>query len=770
MDAVKEAFSKKERNSGAMQSFGHRLRNQFESFAAYRRMKELEWLEDLRQYKGIYDPDVKIEANNSKVYPKVTRAKVNIALSRLHEMLFPEQDKNWEIAPTPDPKLDRAVVKSIAMKLVKPGPDGQPVVPTKDELRIAIKKYANERCDLMAIQIDDQLTEMDYPQETKKVLRSGLQFGTGLLKGPMIGQRTKRIWEPTPEGDYEETEDKEEVPILNFVRLWDWYPDMSVTELVNMEGSYERHIMTKHDIRQLAKREDFYPEMIEKYLINNPHGNYVPANWETELQIIEVEAMTGKGSRFSMSSTNPLGDTDQGSNRPVGKKYEVLEFWGYVDGSDLEACGLPVDDVTLEYAANIWVLPGRGDGASCPIKAVLYPGALDHYKVFYFEKDETSIFGEGLPRVMRHSQKAISAAARMVLDNGSCVAGPQVEVNWSLMTPDTDTSSFYPRKIWYREGKGVDASYPAIRALNFESHIEELIKIIEIFKQFGDEETCLPTWLIGQQVNNETAQATSGRLSMTLAAVKDIVKNFDSFTENVIRALYAWNMDFSPRQEIKGDYLCKARGSSSLVMKEIRMQALAQLSTTLTPEERDYIPERDFIHEKMKAHDLNLTLLTDEEVAAKRKERSESIQNQLALKYQESEIEKNKAQSLSLTTKAKKTNTEAIKDAQTPPEIPAGESPELQAAEVGIAQTKQQAEAEKIRRENEKHSQEMMHKGEDHALQHGIQKVKTAHEVAIKEKTSQHGMRMKEEMTKASAQAKKTAAKMKPKPKPKVKT
>lgn len=751
-----------------MEAFGQRLFHQFTFNKAYRRVKELEWLESLRQYKGLYDPDVKIEPNNSKVYPKLTRSKVNIVLSRLHEMLFPEKDRNWEVVTTPYPKIDKDKVREIAMSLVQQDEAGNPILPQKEELQLAIKKYADEACSKMMVQIDDQLTEMNYPEETKKVLRSGLTYGTGIMKGPMVAKRTKRMWEPI-DGEYGEIEKEEEVPELKPVRIWDWYPDMSVTQIDKMDGAFERHIMTKHDLRQLMKRPDFYADMIRAYLEENPNGNYVPAEWETELQIIEVMAGSGKGgTRLSMSSTNPLtgGDSDQGSNRPVGKKYEVLEFWGYVDGGDLQACGIEVDDVELEYAANVWVIPGKGMVASRPIKAVLYPGALTQYKVFYFEKDETSIFGEGLPRIMRHSQIAVAAAARMILDNGSCVCGPNLEVNWSLLTPDTDINSFYPRKIWFREGKGIDANYPAIRSLNFESHIAELIQIVDLFKQFGDEETCLPTWMIGQQVNNETAQATSGRQAQILISIKDIVKNFDTFTEGVIKDLYAWNMDFNPRNDIKGDFQCKARGVSSLVMKEIRMQALAQLSQTLTEEERDYIPEREFIHEKMKAHDLNLTLLTDEEVAKKRQERAESAENQLALKMAETEIEYKRAQTLNQITKAKKLNVEAIKDAQTPPEITDATNPDLQAAEVALENTKVAGEEGKIRREEEKHAQAMRHREQSQGLDLAERTSKTAHDIAIKERDAAVKRKTAEETGKATARAKIIQANKKPSPKP----
>ncbi|MFA5346527.1 MAG: hypothetical protein WC294_00150 [Methanoregula sp.] len=757
MDTIEKTFSKPERNSDAMKSFGFRLKNQFSFNEAYRRPKELTWLEDLRAIKGLYDPDVKIDKNASKVYPKITRSKVNIVLSRLHELLFPDTDRNWEIEPTPEPKMAKEIIKKIAMTLVYQDPaTGQTVLPTPEKLRQAIKIYAKTACELMQSEIDDQLIEMDYPEETKKVLRSGLMYGTGVMKGPMISKRQKRLWEPLEDGDYQESVKQEELPFMKHVRLWDWYPDMSVTELDKIEGSFERHCMTKHDIRQLMKRDDFYQDMIAQHLREHPDGDYVPRNWETDLQVIETEAGSGKAGQASASyPTSPLEDAGS-TSRQMGKKYQVLEYWGYVDGSDLLACGVNVDDVSLEYAANVWLLGHK------PIKTVLYDGALNQYKVFYYEKDETSLMGEGLARVMRHSQLAIAAGARMVLDNGACVAGPQVEVNWSLMTPDTDLNSFYPRKIWYREGKGIDAQYPALRVYNIDSHIDELIKIIELFKSFGDEETTLPTWMIGQMVNNETAQATSGRMATITVSIKDIAKNFDTFTEKVMRDLYAWNMDFNPRTDIKGDYSVKARGVSSLVMKEIRMQSLQQLNTTLTPEQKDYIPEGELVGELFKAHDIKIKLRSDEEVKQIRDARDQSIQNQLALKMLESEIKYKDAQTLSQLTKAKKANTDATIAAQTPIEQPAGTDPRITDGEVALQEAEVAAKEAEIRRKEEQHSLNMQHQQESHGVKVAVDTTTAAHNIANKGKMTEAAIKMKEEAAKIKAKQAKAPKKEKP--------
>jgi hypothetical protein len=726
------------RDSDAMTAFGFRLKNQFMANEAHRRPKELEWLESIRQYKGLYDPDVRIEAGNSRVYPKITRSKINIVLSRLHEMLFPETDKNWEIEPTPEPSVDMSIVRQIVMSLVQRDDQGNLIPPTPEDVNIAIKKYCAKTGEKMSSVIDDQFTEMGYSEETKKVLRSGLMYGTGIMKGVQIDKRKKRKWEPI-DGEYEEVTNEEDMPFYEFVRLWDWYPDMTTTELDKIEGSFERHIMTKHDLRNLLKRDDFYSDLILKYMDEHPSGDYVAKNWEVDLQVIEVEAGANKGTKVSTAVT---GEDTRSTYRQLGKKYQVLEYWGYVDGSDLEACGVRVDDPSLEYGANVWLL------GNIPIKVAVFDGALNRYKVFYYEKDETSIFGEGLARIMRHSQLSIAAGARMVLDNGACVCGPNVEANISLLTPDTDYNSFYPRKIWYREGKGVDAQYPALRALEFNSHIPELLSIIDAFKQFGDEETTLPTWMIGQMVNNETAQATSGRMATITVSIKDVVKNFDAFTEKIVQDLYAWNMEFNPRQDIKGDFKCKARGVSSLVMKEIRMQALAQLTTTMTPEDWIYIDRREFLKEKFKAHDLNIRLRTEEEADKLRQEEANSIMNQLQIEAIKAEISKDKAQAMVNLTKAKEKNVEATIKAQTPIEMPQGEDPRVTEEQVALAQTERMGKEAQIRREEESHMQKLAQADESHTVKVATDTTKAAQELAIKGKQADHAMKMKEQSAK----------------------
>lgn len=71
------------------------------------------WLDDLRQYKGQYAPPTMTHLKNNKksrVFYRMTTAKVNTMTGRLMDLLFPQRSKNWNIDPTPDPMIPEDVL------------------------------------------------------------------------------------------------------------------------------------------------------------------------------------------------------------------------------------------------------------------------------------------------------------------------------------------------------------------------------------------------------------------------------------------------------------------------------------------------------------------------------------------------------------------------------------------------------------------------------------------------------------------------------------
>ena len=101
---------------------GAALRGLFREAEAGRRDIEERWLRDLRQYKGVYDPEVaaRLHPRRSKAFLRLTRAKVKAANARLMDVLFPGAgERNWSIAPTPVPEINPRHKGEIIARLLR---------------------------------------------------------------------------------------------------------------------------------------------------------------------------------------------------------------------------------------------------------------------------------------------------------------------------------------------------------------------------------------------------------------------------------------------------------------------------------------------------------------------------------------------------------------------------------------------------------------------------------------------------------------------------
>jgi len=67
-------------------------------------------------------------------------------------------------------------------------------------------------------------------------------------------------------------------------------------------------------------------------------------------------------------------------------------------------------------------------------------------------------------------------------------------------------------------------------------------------------------------------------LNSSNVVLRRVVKSFDDdVTTPLITRFYDWNMQFNPKEEIKGDFEVDARGSSTLLVKETQTQALVTM-------------------------------------------------------------------------------------------------------------------------------------------------------------------------------------------------
>lgn len=602
----------KEIKPAELRMLGQSLTRTFKKYADDRKLTERKWLRNLRQYLGIYDPEIEKElaAQRSKAYPRITRVKCISVLSRIMNLMFPGNEKNWTLKASPSPDMDPAdIMEAVQIEMRKAEEAGVRQEMTDEMVDSAVRQLATTRAMDLAELINDQLHEIggdqtaDYVTLNRKVAQSGVLYGLGVVRGPFVREQKRTVWvvdeetgEPAPQTftDFK--------PQFEFLPVWDYYPDMTSKELHDGDGYFIRLVMSKAQLRKLAKREDFYDDVIKKYIGNNQKGNYTAQEFETELRTM--------GTNQHVDQSVASGDG----------KYEIIVWHGPVSAATLMDAGVDVaeskraDDVDAE----VWML---GDHV---IKADMNTWKKLNVDIrtvhtFQFDEDDTSPIGNGLPNTMRDSQMAVCAATRMLLDNASITCGPNVEVNTDLMRPDQDLTSIQPYKIWYREGTGAEAAQAAIRSVTIDGHMDELMAIVQMFLSFADTETFVGPATGGDMERgySEPMRTAAGASMMRGDAAlpfKDIIRNFDQFTQSAITALVAFNRKFNPDKTPEGDYHVIARGATSLIAKEVRGMQVDQLSATLTEQERLHVDERKLVEARLNVRDMGDLLRTEEDV------------------------------------------------------------------------------------------------------------------------------------------------------------
>lgn len=585
---------------------------------------EERWLNDMRQFYGRYDEKTEKDLNapnssKSKLFFNITRMKTNGWEARLTDMLFPTDDRNWGIKPTPVPEIDNAPVPQIP-EAAYPQPEQGAAMSAKLEMDAKVAE-AKKRAEAMEEEIDDQFREADYYAKCRDMIGDACQIGTGIIKAPVVSAKNIRRWgkaEGGPdEGGYVLASIDDPSPDALSVDPWSFFPDMSASSVDDAEFFFERHLSNKKQLRDLAKTKGFDKEAIRELLEEGPQegGPDFVAN---------LREITG------------VGEFDKSDNQ----KYQVWEYHGPLEPEDIETVchcigkddllgDIEDHDILEEIHVVAWFCQNR------LIKFGLH--LLDSqepiYSVFNLEKDKRCIFGFGVPALMRDSQKSLSAAWRMILDNAGLSTGPQVVIDKDAIAPADGTWALAPRKVWLKKSTAIPIS-EVFGTFSIDSHQSELANIVQMSRQFADEETALPLVAQGESGSHQTqtAQGMSMLMNSVNVVFRRVIKNYDDdVTVRTVRRFYDWNMQFNPREDIKGDYNVDARGSSVLLVREMQAQNLLGMMNMFGahPVFGPMTKHADLYRKAVQAHSIaaDEIVLTDQEIATMQQKQAEAEAN-----------------------------------------------------------------------------------------------------------------------------------------------
>ena len=550
------------------------VKEKFSKADTARQLDEERWIQAYRNYRGLYGPDVQFTSTEkSRVFVKVTKTKTLAAYGQIADVLFGGNKFPISIDPTklPDgieevanfetnPDIRKAVDDSLTKLLpgetypefqerlgvlsgsmeaiaddIKPGTNGSPSAVQIHPAEVAAKK--------MEKKIHDQLEESHAKKHLRAAAFECALFGTGVMKGPFAVDKEYANWDE--EGEYSPT--FKTIPQTTSVSIWNFYPDPDAATMEEAEFVVERHKMSRSQVRALKNRPYFRANAIDNVL--RLGENYRKEWWE---HIMEDNSEEDRADRF-----------------------EVLEFWGFVDREIIEDQGVDIPSELKDadqLSVNIWIANGQ------VLRLVMNPFTPAYIPYFAapYEMNPYSIFGVGIAENMDDTQTLMNGFMRMAVDNAALSGNLLIEVDETNLVPGQDLS-VYPGKVFRRQG---GAPGQAIFGTKFPNVSNENMQMFDKARVLADESTGFPSFAHGQTGVSGVGRTASG-ISMLMSAangsIRNVVKNIDDYLLAPLgKAFFNFNMQFDFDQEIKGDLEVKARGTESLMANEVRSQRLMQ--------------------------------------------------------------------------------------------------------------------------------------------------------------------------------------------------
>lgn len=517
-----------------------------------RQQLEEAWLDDLRCYYGRYDDETEKrlrDQNKSRVYVRKALSLSRHWISRLSDLLFPVDEDNWSIRPTPVPELANDLAQAEA--------GSEQAIAAQ-----AVMDKAAQASEAMANEMRDQMRQSRYNARARDCIEDAVKLGTGVMKGPVIGPQMKR-WQPDEAGGWGVKYMPDPAPKFMRVDPWAFFPDPTASRIEESASNIERHLPTEKELRSWA-RQGFNPDAIRRLLEHGPN-NAMPAYIETVSMIVNGRASNVRDRFVVWEYHGPL----------TGEELrDVYVYMGQSAVFDALAQELTIDPLD-EIQVVMWICQGE------ILNFGLHP--LDTkacvYSVWPFLRDDSSIFGWGVPRIVRDDVAALNGAWRMALDNGGLSTGPQVVINKSMVEPANGKWELTPHKIWYANG-AAPSNVEAFQTFSIESRQTELLNIVTTADAMANESAGLPPQIQGEPGTMQTTAASGIAMLLQYASVvfRHVVRNFDDdLTVPTITRLYEFNMQHSKDARIKGDMKVDARGSSELLVRELTAQNLSMI-------------------------------------------------------------------------------------------------------------------------------------------------------------------------------------------------
>ena len=514
-----------------------KIEDRFEKRVVDRVGKEAEW----RYARSLYDSplsDVRpgspdrpyddFDSGRKRPTPNIVRTKCDTAISNSVSMQFAAGEKNWDLFPAANEANPQVI----------------------------------EACRLMEKEIETQLAATKYALNCRRAIEERVILGTGVVKGPVNTGKVRVTYKDLGDGTWVPDVTSNKTPTLEWVSIWRLYPDMSVTDFQDCADVIELHPMTPLELSTYRKHPGFDKEAIDE-ILKGEDGNGMPI----------------KPDAYNEMFTGITSSIWTGSPYLYRNRYQVLEYHGPVTYDELQKLGIEpaYESPTQEYYGEVWVCCGKVIRMELENIEGFYETP---YSLAVWKRDPTSLFGYGHPLLLADPQRVVTAAYHMILDNASLTSGPQVAMYKKYIQPVDGNYDISPNKVWLLTDPSVPVDN-AIKFFNPTNVIGNIMPVLELARQFGDEESATSLIAAGLQ-SPQNSESATGQLIMqnnSTTLLDFLAEEWDDqVTEKVIRRFHAWNMQYNPKPEIKGDYVIDVKSATEYKNKQMFIRDMERLS------------------------------------------------------------------------------------------------------------------------------------------------------------------------------------------------
>lgn len=540
-----------------------------------------------------YDPDKALAIKNfggSDVYLGLGDFQCRKITAWLRDLAFGQGEKPWTLEPTPIPELSQDYEAPIqeALAQINEQYSMQTGEPMPDELREEIEKElrqnvlqeiqrdAKEIARNMERKIDDQYTESGFYEALYDAIDDIATYPAAFIKGPLLVTNPKLSWKQNPDGSWDVSVDR------GLHLQWLRVDPHNVFPAANSKHVQNRYLieltrMTRRELGDLKGTPGVDSDTVDKILDKHAAGGLT--NW--------------------LGFTDDIVEDEFLDHMHPEALFDVLMFWGDLSGKDLQDWGVNASiDPTRTYSCCAYMV------GEYVFKITLNYHPLDKkpYHSTSFSKKPDCIWGQSGLEICAPFDDSANANVRALNNNMGLASGPQVEIDVNRLAEGQTITTLVPWKLWQTKSNPYNnTGQPAIRFMQPDDRSTALLQVFEFWVKVCDEYLGMPPIMTGLEAPTGAGRTASGFAMFLTNAnkfIKQVVLNLDSLMISCVEEQYIFNMRYLEDPSIKGDLRPKARGATSLSIKEAQQirqtEFLASLANPIDaqivpPEGRAYL-------------------------------------------------------------------------------------------------------------------------------------------------------------------------------------